>query len=56
MEATRNTMRFLDRAYRNGGEAASGLGFVPLPDAVTKAVREAWEIVKGPDGRPVWPA
>ena len=56
VEATRNTMRFFDWGFRNGADAASSLGFVPLPAAVIKAVRDAWEKVKGPDGKPVWPA
>lgn len=56
VESARNAMKFFDWAYRNGDEAAAALGFVPLPDPVTTAVRGAWKAVKAPDGRSLWPA
>ena len=56
VEPTRNALRFFDWAFEKGGEAASGLGFVPLPQAVAQKVREAWKGVKAPDGAVLWPA
>lgn len=56
VEPSRNTMKFFDWAYRDGDQAATALGFVPLPDPVSAAVREAWKAVKAPDGRSLWPA
>ena len=58
-DATRsaNVMKFFDWAYRNGGQMATELEYIPLPDQVADAVRAAWgREVKGPDGQPVWPA
>jgi phosphate transport system substrate-binding protein len=50
-----NTMRFFDWAFRNGGEAASRLEYVPLPTAVHNAVRAAWaREVRDPSGRAIW--
>ena len=49
-------MKFFDWAFRDGGASATEAAFVPLPEAATKAIREVWAAVKGPDGRPVWPA
>ena len=31
VEASRNTLKFFDWAFRNAGEATTGLGFIPLP-------------------------
>lgn len=48
-------MQFFDWAYRNGGEAATALDYIPLPAAVVERVRAAWAAsVRGPDGAPVW--
>jgi phosphate transport system substrate-binding protein len=58
-DATRsaNVMKFFDWAYRNGGQMATELEYIPLPDQVADAVRAAWgREVKGPNGQPAWPA
>jgi phosphate transport system substrate-binding protein len=55
VEASRNTMRFFDWAFRNGGEIASRLEYIPLPAAAHDLVRAAWrERVRNPSGTPVW--
>ena len=54
--ASRNTMRFFDWAFKNGGEATAQLGFIPLPTALHAPIQETWRRVKGPDGQPVWEA
>jgi phosphate transport system substrate-binding protein len=51
-----NTMKFFDWAFRNGGEAARRLEYIPLPDAVHTRIRAAWSAVKNPSGAPVWTA
>lgn len=56
-DATRsaNVIKFFDWAYKDGSAAAKALDYVPLPEAVVKAVRAAWhDQVKGPDGKPVY--
>ncbi|MBD0271217.1 MAG: phosphate ABC transporter substrate-binding protein PstS [Acetobacteraceae bacterium] len=50
----RNALRFFDWALDKGRDATLRAGCAPLPDAVTKAVREAWGAVKAPDGQPLW--
>ncbi|MCU0887729.1 MAG: phosphate ABC transporter substrate-binding protein PstS [Rubritepida sp.] len=52
---SRNTMRFFDWAFRNGGDAATRLEYIPLPSSVHDAVRAAWaRDVKDPSGRAIW--
>lgn len=55
-QASLNTLKFFDWAFRNGGEAAAELGYVALPQAVHAGVHEVWRRVKGPDGKPIWEA
>lgn len=53
---SRTTMRFFDWAFRNGGEAASRLEYIPLPTSVHDQVRAAWAAqIKGPGGESLWP-
>jgi len=54
VEASRNTLRFFDWAFRNGAEAARRLEYIPIPDAAEGAVRASWREVKAPGGQPVW--
>ncbi len=54
VQASLATMKFFDWAYRQGGEAASQLGYVSLPESVHSAVQDAWRRVRGPDGNPIW--
>ena len=56
VEASRNTMKFFDWAFRNGADAARRLEYIPLPDPVHTAVRAAWSNVKAPGGQQVWSA
>ena len=37
-----NVIKFFDWAYRNGGQIARGLEYVPLPQQVVASVRQAW--------------
>ena len=56
VEASRNTMKFFDWAFRNGADAARRLEYIPLPEPVHTAVRAAWSNVKAPGGQQVWSA
>ncbi len=47
-------LSFFDWAYKNGDAAASGLNYVPLPQAVKDMVRKQWSAIAGPDGKPVY--
>ncbi len=54
VEASRNTMRFFDWAFRHGGDAARRLEYIPVPEAVQAAVRSSWSLVRTPGGSAVW--
>jgi phosphate transport system substrate-binding protein len=55
VEASRNTMRFFDWAFRNGGQIASSLEYIPLPVSAHGLIRAAWaRSVRTPDGGPIW--
>lgn len=57
VEASRNTMRFFDWAFRNGAQIASSLEYIPLPASAHDLVRAAWrDRVKAPNGSAVWTA
>jgi phosphate transport system substrate-binding protein len=57
VEASRNTMRFFDWAFRNGGQIASSLEYIPLPSSAHDLVRAAWKrAIKAPNGSQVWTA
>jgi phosphate transport system substrate-binding protein len=48
-------MKFFDWAYKDGDAAASGLEYIPMPEAVKTAVRSAWHTsILGPDGKPIY--
>jgi phosphate transport system substrate-binding protein len=57
VDASRNTMRFFDWAFRNGSDIASRLEYIPLPASAHDLIRGAWrERVKTPSGSAVWSA
>lgn len=48
-------LAFFDWAFTKGGESATQLDYVPLPEAVTTQVRKLWTArIQGPDGAAVW--
>jgi phosphate transport system substrate-binding protein len=53
-EVAREALNFFDWAYRNGGQMAEELDYVPMPESVIKMVEQSWLQIKGPDGKPVW--
>jgi phosphate transport system substrate-binding protein len=55
VEASRNTMRFFDWAFREGSQIASSLEYIPLPASAHDLVRAAWaRSVRTPAGQAVW--
>src|SRR5579864_4861250 len=47
-------LKFFDWSYRNGGQLAEQLDYVPMPAKVVGMVEESWKQIKGADGKPVW--
>jgi phosphate transport system substrate-binding protein len=56
VQATLGAMKLFDWAYRQGGQIARELGYVPLPEAAQANIRKSWDAVRGPDGKPIWEA
>jgi phosphate transport system substrate-binding protein len=51
----KEVISFFDWAFKNGDAAAAELDYVPLPDAVTKLVADAWKAnLKDASGKAVW--
>jgi phosphate transport system substrate-binding protein len=55
-ERSRNVMRFFDWAFGNGDPIAKELEYIPLPEPVKGAVRQAWAREVKAGGQPVWTA
>ena len=50
-----DVLKFFDWAFKNGKGMATELDYVPMPDAVTKVVAEAWKAqLKDAAGKSVW--
>ena len=49
-------LSFFDWAYKNGDAQAQALDYVPLPQSVETLVRQSWNGIVGPDGKPVYQA
>ncbi len=54
VQATLGAMKLFDWAYRRGAGIAEELGYVPLPESAQNSIRESWNEVRGPDGKPIW--
>ncbi|CAG0938226.1 Phosphate-binding protein PstS [Gallionellaceae bacterium] len=54
-ETAKETLKFFDWAYGNGGKMAEALDYVPLPEKVQKLVRAAWKAqIKDAGGNAMW--
>lgn len=47
-------LKFFDWAYKNGGQMADELDYVPLPEAVVKQIQTAWGGIKDASGKSVY--
>jgi phosphate transport system substrate-binding protein len=53
----REVLKFFDWGYRNGGQAAKQLGYVPMPEPVVQMVEKSWQNeIKDESGGNLWPA
>jgi phosphate transport system substrate-binding protein len=51
----KEVLKFFDYAFKNGDAAATELDYVPMPDAVTKLVQDAWKAnLKDASGKAIW--
>ena len=55
-KASLMALKFFDWAYKNGGDMAVALDYVPLPKNVVELIEKTWaSSIKGPDGKAIWP-
>ncbi len=54
--AVKTVLNFFDWAYKNGGDAAAKLDYVPFPASVVTLIRQAWASDLKADGKPVYTA
>jgi phosphate transport system substrate-binding protein len=52
--ATKQALAFFDWAYKNGGEMAASLDYVPMPANVVKLIEARWSEVKDDGGKPLY--
>ena len=51
----KEVLKFFDYAYKNGDAAATELEYVPMPEAVSKLVMDAWKAnLKDASGKAIW--
>jgi phosphate transport system substrate-binding protein len=54
-DTAKQVLEFFDWAYKNGGQLAEGLDYVPMPAKVVGLVEGVWkQDIKGADGQSVW--
>ena len=52
----KEVLKFFNWSYRNGGQDALSLDYVPMPDAVIKMVEETWsKEIHDQNGNSIWP-
>jgi phosphate transport system substrate-binding protein len=47
-------LSFFDWAYKNGGQLAESLDYIPMPPSTVAVFEDSWKQIVGPDGKPVW--
>lgn len=54
-ERARAALDFFAWAFRNGGQLAHDLHYVPLPQRAIEQVERTWTLIRDKDGKPLWP-
>jgi phosphate transport system substrate-binding protein len=53
-DKAKEVLAFFDWAYKNGGQLAESLDYVPMPANAVAIFEDSWKQIVGPDGKPVW--
>jgi phosphate transport system substrate-binding protein len=53
-ERAKEVLKFFDWAYKNGGQLAEALDYIPMPSSAVSVLEDSWKQIVGPDGKPVW--
>jgi phosphate transport system substrate-binding protein len=52
----KEVLKFFAWSYKNGGESAKALDYVPMPESVVKMVEDTWHSeIKDASGNAIWP-
>ncbi|HEX5210923.1 MAG TPA: phosphate ABC transporter substrate-binding protein PstS [Pseudolabrys sp.] len=53
--ATKEALDFFAWAYKNGGQMAEGLDYIPMPASVVSLIQDKWKSeIKGDGGKPIY--
>jgi len=51
----KEALKFFDWAYKDGGQPALALDYIPMPDSVVTLIHDEWkDKIKDANGKPVW--
>jgi len=53
-ERAKEVIKFFDWGYKNGGQLAESLDYIPMPQNAVALFEASWQQIKGADGKPVW--
>jgi phosphate transport system substrate-binding protein len=53
-DKAKEVLAFFDWAYKNGGQLAQSLDYIPMPANAVAIFEDSWKQIVGPDGKPVW--
>src|ERR1700756_4673731 len=53
-ERAKEVLNFFDWAYKNGGQLAESLDYIPMPPNAVTIFEDSWKQIVGPDGKPIW--
>lgn len=53
-DKAKEVLNFFDWAYKNGGQLAESLDYIPMPATAVGIFEDSWKQIVGPDGKPVW--
>jgi phosphate transport system substrate-binding protein len=53
-DRAKEVLNFFDWAYKNGGQLAESLDYIPMPANAVAIFEDSWKQIVGPDGKPVW--
>jgi phosphate transport system substrate-binding protein len=53
-DKAKEVLNFFDWAYKNGGQLAEALDYIPMPANAIAIFQDSWKQIVGPDGKPVW--
>ncbi len=53
VEDAKTALQFFDWAFKKGGQMASDLDYVPMPEAVITSIKKEWVKIVGADGKPL---